>query len=224
MYKMVLCALLGICLSAFWCPQAEAMVVISEIYYDHPGDDEGHEFVELYNNSDEVVDLTHWEIQWAGNEFAQRGVEISGTIAPHGYFLIGGDFTLADFGVEPDMIYNFDFQNGGSATDGIRLYDGIEYYDTILYDSPNANTLPGDLGWGGATFAPDVTQGHSLAREKVFRDTDEMNDFIELTTPQPDNSSVQKPKGSAQIPENATVISLAGGMAGMNLVHKLWRF
>ena len=39
---------------------AHAAVVISEIMYDLPGSDENREWIELYNNGVEIVDLEDW--------------------------------------------------------------------------------------------------------------------------------------------------------------------
>ena len=201
--------------------EAKAAVVISEVYYDHPGDDEGHEFVEIYNYSNKSVNLSGWQIRWAGNDFSQRTLDLSGSVPARGHFLIGGDYVLADFGIEPDMIYNFDFQNGGSATDGIRLSDGNGYNDTILYDSPNSNLLPGDSGWDNLSFCPDVSQGHSLGRINLQIDTDIMSDFADLNDPTPVNSAKTNRNTQAQVPEGNTLVALSGGLAGINLAGKI---
>ena len=127
-------------------PVAHGAVVINELYYDAPSIDTDHEFIELYNNGTTAVDLTGWVIEWAGSAFPTGSFTIppGTTIGANDYLLIGGALVQSDFGVTPDIINLFAFQNGGTATDGVRITDGSGYYDTILYDSPNTNLLPGD--------------------------------------------------------------------------------
>ena len=87
-----------------------APVVINEVY--GGGGNNGapirRDFVELYNVSDEAVDLAGWSIQYGSSTGAvgRNGLvtALSGTIQPHDYFLVGqatGSGTQAD--VETDL-------------------------------------------------------------------------------------------------------------------------
>ena len=67
--------------------------VISEVY--GGGGNKGaaftHDFIELYNPTDVPIDLTGYTVEYfsaSGNTGGK--VELSGTIAPHGYFLVQG--------------------------------------------------------------------------------------------------------------------------------------
>lgn len=160
-------------------------VVINEVLYDPDGADSGYEWIELYNNSDEVVYLNFWKIEKAGSEFETVFIfdplEFN-YIDAHSYFLIGEEFVTSC-----DLTQNLAFQNGGTATDGIRLISPDSLYiDTILYDSPNTNELPDDISNPGEYFAPDVSSGNTLARKYDGEDSNNCEiDFFECedTTP-----------------------------------------
>ena len=179
---------------------ANAAVVINELYYDHPSDDTGHEFLELYNNGAEDVDLTGWQVQWAGTDFTYGiwDLPAGAIIAAGDYLLLGGDETEADFGVVPDHIYNFGFQNGGTATDGVRITDEVinptdPYYDTNLYGEPNTNGLRGDDADPGLELCPDVDAGHSLERVAVGVDNNLAADWFDNDAPTPTRSATAVP-------------------------------
>jgi len=160
-------------------------VVINEVLYDPVGSDGGYEWIELYNPTDTAVDLSIWKIEKAGSEFSTVLIfdPLSfHVIYPNSYFLIGEEFVP-----DADMTHDLGFQNGGSATDGIRLISADTLYtDTILYDSPNTNNLPDDISNPGTSFAVDVAGGKSLARKHDGEDTNNSEiDFFEceFTTP-----------------------------------------
>ncbi|KQC02930.1 MAG: hypothetical protein APR54_09845 [Candidatus Cloacimonas sp. SDB] len=163
-----------------------ASVVINEVLYDPSGSDSGYEWIELYNNGDETVDLNGWKILKAGTSFILELSLPEVYIAAHSHFLIG------DIYVEnTDLTAELSFQNGGSATDGIQLVspDG-QYTDTVLYDEPNTNCLPDDVTDPGQFFAPDVAGGHSLARISDGLDTDNSaDDWFDCENPTPGDTN-----------------------------------
>ncbi|MCF7868826.1 MAG: lamin tail domain-containing protein, partial [Candidatus Cloacimonetes bacterium] len=157
-------------------------VVINEVLYDPDGSDGGYEWIELYNNSNDLINLHNWTIVKAGTSFSLVFILPSINIQPHGFLLIGEEFVP-----DTDLITDLSFQNGGSATDGIRIisYDGF-YTDTILYDSPNSNNLPDDISSPGSFFAVDVSSGNSLARKQDGIDSNNCEqDFFECENPTP---------------------------------------
>lgn len=180
-------------------------VVINEVLYDPDGADTGLEWIELYNNSDQSVNLGGWMIRKAGSQFELvYAFEIfSGyTIAPHSFFLIGEEFVP-----NTDLITTLAFQNGGSETDGIRIvsFDG-QYTDTILYDSPNTNELPDDISDPGEYFAVDVSSGNTLARKYDGEDSNNCElDFFECVEPTPGEANfypIDLAIGNLEIYEN----------------------
>ena len=157
-------------------------VVINEVLYDPSGSDGGYEWIELFNNGEEAVELSGWIIRKAGTEFTDLLVLPVCTIGPEGLLLIGDEYVM-----NADLTADLSFQNGGSATDGIQLAapDG-QYTDTVLYDEPNTNLLPDDQSDPGQFFAPDVSGGHSLARISNGVDSDNCEiDWFDCENPTP---------------------------------------
>jgi len=172
---------------------ANAEVVVNELYYDATGTDTGFEFIELYNNGVSDVDLTDWQVQWGGTDYTYGTYTFPfGTMIYAGDFLlVGGDSVATAFGVTPDLTYEFTFQNGGTATDAVRIIDDIlDYHDTCLYDWPNTNNLIGDNNTPADSLEcnPDVPAGSSLSRITDGVDNNLATDWEELTTPTPTNS------------------------------------
>jgi hypothetical protein len=148
LFARALCALVGCA------PPAHP--IVTEVYYDAPGDDTGWEFVELFNPLARDVPLAgvtleagdgagagRWTVRWTGGA--------RDTIRAHSRFVVGG----AHVSPAPDAIVTLELQNG---PDGLRLTwpDGAR--ETV--------------GWGALQFpeyacgapAPDVAAGQSLAR------------------------------------------------------------
>ena len=130
--------------------------IVTEVYYDAPGDDTGQEFIELWNDGDSTRVLTglkfqagdgagpgRWTTKWTGGP--------ADVVKPHSRFVIGGSAVSP----APDVVLTLDLQNG---PDGVRL----------LW--PDGATEV--VGWGALEFAeyycgapaPDVQGGLSLAR------------------------------------------------------------
>ena len=162
-------------------------LIINEIFYNPQGADSGYEWIELYNPTSENVNLEGWKIEKAGPSFATCFTfESSNIIHPHSFFLIGEEFVE-----EADIISSLAFQNGGSASDGVRLVSADEQYtDTILYDAPNSNALPDDISQVGEDFAPNVGESHSLARISDGVDTNSSSDWFDCSIPSPKSSNI----------------------------------
>jgi len=157
-------------------------IVINEVLYDPDGADTGYEWIELYNNSNQAVNLQDWTIEKAGPLFESIFTFPNIEIEPNSFILIGEEFVS-----NTDLSTDLAFQNGGSETDGIRIvsFDGL-YTDTVLYDSPNSNQLPDDISNPGEYFAIDVSSGNTLARKHDGEDSDNCEiDFFECQVPTP---------------------------------------
>ncbi len=166
--------------------QLSAEVKINELLYDPSGSDGGKEWIELYNNSKTPVDLTGWKIYTAGSEFSLAYTFPECEIAAKSFLVVGApDFC--------DLSFGFSFQNGGSATDGVKLVDSSGVcQDVLLYDAPNTNGLQVEKGLAGDKFAPDVSGGHSLARNADGQDSDDcQEDFRDCGKPTPGESNVE---------------------------------
>ena len=100
--------------------------------------------------------------------------------------------------------FSSSFQNGGSATDGIRLVNaGGAVIDTVLYDSPNNNGLLDDLGSIAGPFAPDPSEGNTLARAVDCSDiTNDSSEFVETSDPSPGSENIVGSSGGGDSCEN----------------------
>lgn len=161
---------------------AFARVLINEVCFNPVGPDSGKEWIELYNAGDEDINLEGAKLLSGGRIFSLV-FEFPRFILRSRRFLLIGDSQVEN------AIFTIPlaFENGGSATDGIRYVspDGI-YTDTVLYDQPNTNNLTDDSGFVGTSFAPNPPQGWSLARRMDGLDTDDCAlDFIGEPNPTP---------------------------------------
>ncbi|MCK4957185.1 MAG: lamin tail domain-containing protein [Candidatus Cloacimonetes bacterium] len=157
-------------------------IVINEIFYNPDGADGGYEWLELYNPSSNSINLNDWQILRAGKEFEVIYTFSDLIIPAQAHLLIGEEMVQ-----NCDIYTSLSFQNGGNATDGIRISsaDG-SYYDTVLYDQPNTNNLPDDIYDPATHFAINVNSGNSLARFSDGIDSNNsQNDWFESYFPTP---------------------------------------
>lgn len=174
-------ALVGL-LSWLLCLPWPAAIVINEVCYDPQGSDEGYEWIELYNNGNANEQLEGATILSGGQSWTVQYTLPAFILRPGHFLLIAGNQIPV-----AQLYFNFNFQNGGSETDGIRYLspDG-SYSDTVLYDSPNSFGLSDDSGLAGTSFAPDVPAGYSLARAVDGQDSNSSAaDFIAESDPTP---------------------------------------
>ncbi len=164
------------------CSVLGASVKINEICYNPQGADFGKEWIELYNPTNRDIELTGWLIFSGGSQYSLDYVFPYYVLRAGRFVVVGGDEVP-----QAHFNYNFRFQNGGDATDGVRLIsqDG-NYTDTVVYDFPNSNNLIDDSGQPATTFAPNTPEGCSLARIMDGHDTNVCSqDFIVESSPTP---------------------------------------
>lgn len=188
--------LLGV-LCPFFVYSSGSQIVINEVVYDPEGADSDYEWIELYNPTNNNIDLAGWKIEAGGSSFQEVitiPTENSVILSPAGYYLIGE----MEVGEADLNVAHLGFQNGGSATDGIRILDnGGNAIDTLLYDEPNSSNLPNDSGNPGENFAIDVSAGSSLGRDGTGTDTDNCAaDFQEYTASTPGEANQSAPPQS----------------------------
>lgn len=121
-------------------------VVINEIAWAGSVDSSTDEYIELYNNSDQTIDLTNWVIN--DNHGAYLYKILSGTIAAHGYFLIE-DHEATVSTVTSDAIINMTLANNGQ---------NLELFDANGLSIDNVNSA------GGAWFAGNATTKATMER------------------------------------------------------------
>jgi len=137
-----------------------SVLVVNELYVDHPGADDGHEFVELFAARPVAVAAVSLEFHnGSGGDWVPVWSGATGdTIRPNSLYVVGGRF------VKPtaDAVVDLALQNG---PDAIRvLVAGVET-DRVGYGGLD------DSLWGEGRGAPDVDAGRSIARQPDGRDT-----------------------------------------------------
>ena len=173
-------------LSIFFLNLSGQNVVINEVFYNPIGSDGNSEWIEFYNPTDEIVDISGWKIEAGGGVFEEKFTFPENSLIPSEQFILVGEADVADC----DYYSNLNFQNGGGLTDGIRIIsENGNYTDTILYDSPNTNNLPADIS-NVNTFCPNVSEGNSLARIIDGVDTNSSIDFSETRILTPDSENI----------------------------------
>jgi len=153
----------------------EGNLLLSEVLYDVSGGDDGFEWVELFNSGTDSIALSSFCLGNGGSDYTTSLVQLSGTIAAGSTFVVGGP-TSSGTNANPsfDQIDNFspDFQNSGSAGDGVALFDvacssvtgSTVPIDAVVYGPNNNNNLIDESGGVGAPEVGDAAAGSSIER------------------------------------------------------------
>jgi hypothetical protein len=195
---------LGLALAAILLPQAGvAAPLLSEVFYDATGSDNGLSFVELYGAPGTALDGLVLEGVNGSNGDITPTILLSGVIPADGLFVVAddqGDGTTLVAGA--DLILNFDFQNG---PDSVVLRDAGGVLDALGYGSFAA----GEVFAGEGSPAPDAPADASLAR--LFADVDTDDNFADfgIATPTPGSAPL------SGVPEPSTALLLGGGLLAL---------
>lgn len=184
----------------------EAMPLLSEVYYDAPGSDDGQVFVELAGLPGTSLEGYALEGINGSNGAAGPTILLGGTIGSSGLFVVA-DRTAAGSTsvVGADLLANFDFQNG---PDSIVLRLGDSIVDALGYGVFSAS----EVFAGEGRPAVDAAAGESLARRFANLDTgDNASDFVVLSTPTPGTADF------SPVPEPGTALLLGIGLSGLAL-------
>ncbi|MGM0588037.1 MAG: lamin tail domain-containing protein [Bacteroidota bacterium] len=177
---------------------AAGAVVISEVFYDTPGNESKEEWIELYNGTDQALSLSGWTLvdnNGTGQTFTFANKH---KMDPHTFLTIAVDrkgfrnlygYQADDYGNLPPL------NNGG---DALVLYDeqGQEV-DAMAWEGGASAGVPS--GWG-STSDPYATEGITVVREDVTVDTDSYLDWTYATN-----------LGNPQTQADGAVLASAGG-------------
>jgi hypothetical protein len=158
-------------------------VVINEVNYDAPGNDNGYEWLELYNGSGSSVDISGWTIEAGFSSFSVRYTfPGSSSIAANGYVVVGGQNVG---GADYTSSSALNMGNASGSADAVRLTDGNGgIIDTVVYGSPNSDNWLDDCGAVAASLAPSPGSGYVIARTPNGQDTNQSgDDFSETNSP-----------------------------------------
>lgn len=163
---------------------AVAAPLISEVFYDAAGSDNGLSFIEIAGVPGTVLDGLVLEGVNGGDGAVAPSLALAGAIGATGLFVVAdessGGATLVP---GADLVRNFDLQNG---PDSIVLRGPGGPLDGVGY----GEFAPGDVFAGEGSPAGDPAAGQSIARRFADLDTnDNAADFVALATPTPGSAS-----------------------------------
>jgi hypothetical protein len=160
-------------------------VIFSEIFPGNPSPNAGQEFIELYNNTNDAIDLAGWHVQYTSAtktdwSSPSRNITLSGVVNAGDYYLLASTGYLTD---KSNLSYSAALsQTGGH----LRILD-------------NNRNLQDQIGWGNAAIplgfaVPAPDPGTSIARDtssEGFNLTlDNSTDFAGSLTPTPKADNV----------------------------------
>jgi hypothetical protein len=192
---------------AFAAAPAGALPVISELFYDAVGSDDGLSFVELYGEPGASLDGLSLEGVNGANGDVGPVIALSGLIPADGFFVVADALASGASSVAgADLLAQFDFQNG---PDSVVLRAGELILDAVGYGS----FLASEIFAGEGQPAPDPPAGSSLERHFADVDSgDNAADFGALAAPTP---------GTAPLLGVPEPTPLAG--VGLGLALLAWR-
>jgi hypothetical protein len=185
-------------------PGAGSALVISELFYDAVGADDGLSFVELYGAPGTNLEGLSVEGVNGSNGALTHSLALAGAVPDDGIFVLAdGQAGGASLVPGADLVLDFDFQNG---PDSVVLRSGEVVLDALGYGAFGPDEFFAGLG----NPAPDAPAGSSLARRFAdLNSGDNLADFAVLAAPTPGSAPL------AGVPEPATALLLAGGLAGL---------
>lgn len=119
-------------------------VVINEVAWAGSSDSANDEWIELYNRSNQTVDLAGWVIEDDG----VPNYELTGNIAAHGYFLIEKNDNAVST-VNADKLVGISLANSG---------------DSLVLKDPSGVVIDSLNGSGGAWYAGNSTTKATMER------------------------------------------------------------
>jgi cardiolipin synthase A/B len=153
-------------------------VILSEVFYDAAGADNGLEWVELYNPTTDTIDLNNYSLGNGGSDYTVSRVQLTGTLVPSSCWVIGGPTSnITNHLPIFDQAIDFspDFQNGPTPADGIALFDvkAISIttltvpIDAVIYGTANTNNLIDETGIANPPDVAVAASGKSNERTTI---------------------------------------------------------
>jgi hypothetical protein len=172
---------------------ASALPVISEVFYDAVGSDDGQSFVELYGAAGTSLDGLVIEAVNGSDGAVTHTLTLSGSFGSDGLFVVADRTSAGATSVGgADLLLDFDFQNG---PDSVLLRNAAGVLDALGYGVFAA----GEVNAGEGAPAADPPAGQSAARRFANVDTnDNAADFLGgAPTPGVAPLAVPEPTGAA---------------------------
>ena len=188
---------------------AAALPVLSEVFYDAVGSDDGFVFVEIYGEAGTDLDGLTVEAINGSDGGVTVSLALSGSIPADGLYVLADEAGGGASSVPgADQLLNFDFQNG---PDSVLLRDGDTVLDALGYGVFDG----GEVFAGEGSSAADPPAGSSLARRFADIDSgDNAADFVVLEVPTPGSAPL------SGIPEPSSALLLSLGLLGLARVGR----
>ena len=156
-------------------PPPPGGLILTEVYYDYIGADNGFEWVELYHSGSETIDLAQFSLGYGGTSWASSTYQLSGTINPGQTIVVGGLGSDANNGNPVYFLgqdFSPDLQNSGSTADGVALFNvpaaaidaSTVPIDAVVYGGSNASGLIDETGAVNTPEVGDAPEGQTLER------------------------------------------------------------
>lgn len=183
---------------------AGASTLISEVFYDAVGSDDGQTFVELYGEPGTLLDAHTLEVINGSNGEVVLSLALAGVVPADGLFVVADETSAGTTQVPgADLLLNFDIQNG---PDSLVLRDSIGALDALGFGDFSG----GEIFAGEGSPGPDAPAGASVARHFANLDTDNNGlDFGILEPPTPGSAEV------TLVPEPSAGALAALGILGL---------
>ena len=175
----IVCAMLFACAPVV----SHAAVIINEIAWMGTAVSASDEWIELYNNGTESVDLTGWKLKASDND---PSIVLSGSISAGAYYLLERTDDLSAPDVPADKIYSGNIGNTG------EVFTLSESLNAVI------DTVDGGTDW-------KTIGGNNTTKDTPQRQAD--NTWITGTpTPKAENSTVDKGTGTSSGGSSGSVL------------------
>lgn len=194
-------------------PSAYAMM-ITEIYYDPEGTDAGHEWIEIYNDSNESIDITGWKLFEANVNHGLTAYS-GDTIINSGEYAIIADQPATVVNDFPEIATVFDsvFSLNNTGETIALKNQSLVVVDQIVYASTQGGSEDGNsLNMVNGSLVPRTpTPGRAAAAEVAPSETEEEEaaGTEDDTSDNTNTSSGTTTDAGSNIDENQTVTSAA---------------
>jgi len=159
-----------------------ADVVINEVMVNPHGSDteESTEWIELYNASEDAVNLEGWTLAWGLSSYSFEHALSSFVLEPGEHYVISEEGVGA--GDEPAVL---GFGNASSSADAIQIRDATgAVHDTLVYGADNPDAWIDNAGTEATSLAPTPEEGVSIGRHTDGVDSDLCgDDFVLFDSP-----------------------------------------
>jgi len=200
-------------------------LVLSEVFYDRSGGDNGFEWVELFNGTGAVIDLSQWSLGWGGLDYTFGTQQLSGLVAAGEYAVVGGPESDASNGsplFAQAVDLSPDLQNSGTLADGVGLFRRLASAiaaqtvpdDAVIYGQTNASGLLDAGGRSDLVHVGDAPSGASIGRIGASA-------WAILDAPSPGTGPlVAEEPPPAPVPEPPPLLLLAIGLTALRCASR----